>query len=333
VREHPVFFDLGRKVALTYDNTSLTDGSGAQLQRIYGIYSVARLVGASYVHTGLGRVDYQGMTAFEKNRGDPDFAAGLNDLFVIPSDDVAYVDTVTVRDLTVPALRDLERRFDDNETAGAPILVRTLMPYPIADAFPRCYQVCQDLSPFRVPARDGRVLRVVLHVRRGDLLVWSPDQMLTSDRMLPNAYYINVAQGILNVLSSVGLECQVELWTEAPTMDFVVDNDHHGIQRYVSKPVLLTPEMCRLEDFDAIPSLVRHVNDATIDCLRGFATADVLVMSRSSFSYVGAILNTAGIVIYHPFWHTGLPSWIPANSDGRFDYAAFRRALDDSHAG
>jgi hypothetical protein len=34
---------LPNKVALTYDSTKLTDGAGAQLQRIYGTYSISRL--------------------------------------------------------------------------------------------------------------------------------------------------------------------------------------------------------------------------------------------------------------------------------------------------
>jgi hypothetical protein len=38
---------LHDKLVLTYDNTKLTDGAGAQLQRIYGTYAVARFLGAA----------------------------------------------------------------------------------------------------------------------------------------------------------------------------------------------------------------------------------------------------------------------------------------------
>ena len=53
--------------------------------------------------------------------------------------------------------------------------------------------------------------------------------------------------------------------------------------------------------------------------MRSLATADVLVMSRSSFSYVAAILNRDGAVMYHPFWHRAPSSWITVAPDGRFD--------------
>ena len=52
-------------------------------------------------------------------------------------------------------------------------------------------------------------------------------------------------------------------------------------------------------------------------------------MSRSSFSYVGAILNKTGIVLYHPFWHTALSSWLTVDPDGQFDRSRFDRLIDN----
>jgi hypothetical protein len=93
-------------------------------------------------------------------------------------------------------------------------------------------------------------------------------------------------------------------------------------------PTVITPEMCRLDAFDALPNLVYCINDPPIDCLRKLATADVLVMSRSSFSYVGAILNKTGIVMYHPFWHSALSSWLTVDADGHFDRSRFDERLE-----
>ena len=74
--------------------------------------------------------------------------------------------------------------------------------------------------------------------------------------------------------------------------------------------------MNRLEDFDAIPNVKIIANGDAIEALKGMATADIFMMSRSSFSYVAAILNRRGIVIYYPFWHSPLPSWIVATESG-----------------
>ena len=77
--------------------------------------------------------------------------------------------------------------------------------------------------------------------------------------------------------------------------------------------------MNSLDDFDVIPNLRKFVNGDPIEALEAMATADLLMMSRSSFSYVAAILNEEGIVIYHPFWHSPLPEWIVASENETAD--------------
>ena len=129
-------------------------------------------------------------------------------------------------------------------------------------------------------------------------------------------------------LETLKIEYQIELWTELPTGEFTVYPDHHGIVAGgITDPALITPDMYRLDDFDVLPNLVRCINGKAVDCLRKLATADILIMSRSSFSYVAAVLNRNGIVMYHPFWHRALSSWMTVQPDGRFDQSALRQVV------
>lgn len=59
------------------------------------------------------------------------------------------------------------------------------------------------------------------------------------------------------------------------------------------------------------------------DVLRGLADSDVLIMSRSSFSYLPALF-ARGRVVYPPgFWHQWLPFMEPPDgADGRGDELA-----------
>lgn len=303
------------KLVLTYDNRKAPDGVGAQLQRIYGIYSISRLLDVPYLHTPLSRVDYQGLSALEENVGDSDFHLEFNNLFeiksdVMPSDDFYKIKLVHISMDTVHQLAGLA---DGGESGGRPVLVQLAMPYGITDHFPDCYEVCKAISPFVSSVRDGRALRVAIHVRRGELLV------LDSDRLLSNVFYINVAQNIARVLEALKIEYQIELHTEVPRKEFIVQRDHHGISNRISAPAVINPEMCRIEEFNALPNLVHCINEKAIDCLGKLATADILVMSRSSFSYVGGILNRKGIIFYHPFWHPPLSSWMTIGPDGQID--------------
>jgi hypothetical protein len=309
-------------LVLTYDNTAIPDGAGAQLQRIYGTYAISRLLGVSYLHSPLAEVGYQGLSAVEANVADPDFHRAFNDLFSLPSDVVLSAEMPALRlpNISLQVANELIAR-----TAGSKAtLVRLATPHGIADQFPDCYDVCKQLSPFSAPERGGRPLRVALHVRRGEQVV------LKSARLLPNRYFVGVARRIADALDTLGLEYEIELWTEVPTGDFVVGLYHHGINGRLAEPFAARAEMYGLEEFNALPNLVPRLNGRAIDCLEGLATADVLVMSRSSFSYVGAILNRNGAVMYHPFWHSRMSSWIEVGPEGQFDASRLIAAVNRS---
>ena len=322
---------LGRhaNVVLTYDNTAQTDGIGAQLQRIYGIYSIAKLLGTSYLHSPLTRVDYQGFAALEDDAFDPGFHHEFNDLFQIPSDAMPSdeLHEITLADLTLNGFYQLVALADTCRRDGKGLLARLTMPYAIADRFPDCYEVCKNISPFVAPARNGRDLRVAIHVRRGELLV------LDCERMLPNAYYVSVAQAIAGLLEALDVGYQLELCTEVPDHDFIIRPDQPGISGRIGAPVAVTRQMCRLDEFGALSNLVHCINETTMECIRRLATADILVMSRSSFSYLGGILNRRGIVLYHPFWHGAPSSWIEVSVGGQFDLARLRAVLTDDWLG
>jgi hypothetical protein len=314
-------------LVLTYDNEAIPDGAGAQLQRIYGTYAVARMLGVWYLHSPLAKVGYQGLSALQANAADPGFHHAFNEVFRLPSDvdpsaaAVAGMPTLRLPNISLKLAEELIARTG-GRGAGSPTLVRLAMPYAIADQFPDSYGVCTQRSPFTAPPRDGRPLRVALHVRRGEQIV------LDSDRMLPNRYFVSVARRVADALETLGLEYEIELWTEVPAGDFVVGLYHHGINGRLAEPFAVRAEMYGLEEFNELPNLVHRVNGRAIDCLEGLATADVLVMSRSSFSYVAAILNRSGVVLYHPFWHSGMSSWIEVGPDGSFDASRLTAAFN-----
>jgi hypothetical protein len=315
--------DIGRKLVLTYDDARLTDGAGAQLQRIYAIYSVSRLLGVPYLHSPLARVDYQGLSTLADDAMSTTFHEELNALLRIDSDPVPPGELYSIRlpDLSLKLLELLVGGFDKNETGGRPLLLRLATPYGIADRFPDCYRVCKSISPFAAAPRDGRPLRIALHVRRGDLLA------IESHRMLPNAYYVAVARSLTHLLDALAIDYRIELHTELPVAPFTVQPTHRHVSGRVNAPLEIRPEMSRLEDFDELPHLVRCINDTAAECLRKLATADILVMSRSSLSYLGGILNKTGAVLYHPFWHAPLSSWITVAPDGAFDGSRLKALL------
>ena len=48
------------------------------------------------------------------------------------------------------------------------------------------------------------------------------------------------------------------------------------------------------------------------------ANADALILSKSSFSFLGGILNREGLVFYQDFWHKPLSRWVQVFQDMKY---------------
>lgn len=292
---------------VTYANTKLTDGAGSQLQRIYGIYAISRLLKVAYIHSPLAKIDYQGLAALENNTYSQDIAAKYNQIFQIPSDiavplehEIRYFDTVNLK-----SLLQLKQEAERRKTF---ILAQIMLPYGITDVYPDCYEAVKKVSPFS--SSSSPTIRIAVHIRRGELFV------VESHRMLPNDYYISVMNRIGSILEQLGLNYEFELYTEVPTKTFTVSTLDHfpGVEA----PVVIDPKLNQLEDFDSVPNLKKFINTEPIDTFSSMASADVLIISHSSFSYLAALLNPKGIIFYHPFWHSPLKNWITTTNSGHF---------------
>jgi hypothetical protein len=304
-------------IALTYANDKMMDGAGSQLQRIYGIYSLSRYLGLPYIHSPLIKIGYQGLSALEQNRRSLEIESRYNRIFDICSD-IALSDNCITHEMygvDYELIEELQNRIKYIDEFH---LLRIVVPYSIADKVPDIYNVVKRIVPFE-PTRSP-VFRVAIHVRRGELFV------VDSDRMLPNSYYVTAAIAVTESLQEVGIQFVCELYMEVPSKPFLVTPRHLGIENRISEGVMIDPTMNAIEDFDVIPNLSRFYNIDPIETLRRMATADLLIMSRSSFSYVGAILNPNGTVIYHPFWHSPMKEWLICGEDR----AAFKRKLIES---
>jgi hypothetical protein len=289
-------------IALTYANDKKMDGAGAQLHRMYGIYALSRFLGLPYVHSPLKHIGYQGLRALERNAPTVGREAKYNELFKIDSDVNPPENTIIhdMEPIDVGRIMRMAQESNENEFN----LFRIQTPFPYVDEHPSIYSCVKVISPFNNNKRS--VLKLAVHVRRGDLLA------VDSQRMLPNSYYISTTKTIIRILEKISVNYECELYTEVPSKKFVITPSHHGINHRIPENIVIDPRMSALEDFKEIPNLKIHESGDPIDALRGMATADVLLMSRSSFSYVAAILNRRGIIIYHPFWHGPLPDWIVA---------------------
>lgn len=307
-------------IAVTYDSDKGTDGLGSQLYRIIGIYALSRHLGIPYVHTPLTRIGYQGMSAMANNAADPDLLDNVNRLFHIASDVPLLNFRYSIEIMDVDA-RMIELVKEQARSLGAPILTKIILPLSFCNAHPDCFEIWKARSPFASPSTNGGVVRIALHIRRGDVLYFDPS------RLLPNHYYINVAGGIIRILEAIGVPYRIEIHTEVLEQETVLSPHHHGTLDRIKEDMVLKSDVDGLADFRVLPNRENHFNAKVIDCLESLATADILVMSRSALSFVAATLNRTGAIFYHPFSAAPMSAWVVTDGNGRFDSAAGWNAI------
>jgi hypothetical protein len=128
------------------------------------------------------------------------------------------------------------------------------------------------VSPF---AND--VVNVAVHVRRPnkcDVRIEGTDT--------PDEYYIRCIKAIDAKYKAENKQCLFHIFSQGSEELF---------QEYKQFPVRF------------------HLNEDVFDTFNHLVFADVLVLSKSSYSYVAALLSN-GMIIYKPFWHPPRKHWL-----------------------
>jgi hypothetical protein len=304
---------------LAYDDLTLTDGGGNQALRITGIKAVCTLFGIGYSHKPISRIDNHGVSALLGDRVEPARLTAWNKLVAFESAQhiPASAEIVPVDTLRLSHLFHWRHL---SATLRQPFILSIANPFPVSDFFPNAYaHINSDHRPSH--SRSCSPLRIALHVRRGDLM-WTH-----SERLLPVQYYLNVALRIVNILESLNIEYTCELYSEELTSSLILQPGDHGISPDSKTPVVLNPESNDLQLLEPIPHLVKYINYDPVDSIKRMATADILITSKSAFSYLAAINNYDGIIVYHHFWHPPLQNWIWCDQEVLFSEKHFRRRL------
>lgn len=325
---------------LGYNNTRFNDGAGAQIQRILGVHAVSRLLGCGYIHFGLGKIGYQGLSVLETGTEIATLNDWYNSLIQLPSDRPSlegFSEQMFMADQ--PDLATILQLKEQTLLSGRDVLLTMLLPYSIADQFPGCYASVRGAmgpdalqrftgafeesfaSEFNAPSAPGHIT-VGVHVRRGELFA------VDSDRMLPNSYYIAVCKALAALFQRMGKTFHFDLYTEVPQKEFDVSGASHGIWNRITENIKFSADQVGLHEFTEIPEVRFRVNEHQITTLYNLGNCDVLVGSRSSFSYVAAVAGTVKHVLLPKFWHSLLPDWVETSpATGEFDHALLEQRL------
>jgi hypothetical protein len=192
------------------------------------------------------------------------------------------IDNIAKPSLPLHAFLAAPRRWQQ------PVVIQTPHLHPFTDAQPDIYAKIGDELRLKYagkpPVRTPSCLSIALHIRRGDVTLQAHPLRYTSDSKIRAAI-----GSVIRTIERSGYACQVAIYSEGVEQDFSVILD------------------CPFE---------LHLNGDPLDALQNMISSDILVMSKSSFSYVAALIHQ-GPVIYEPFWHRPMGHWHIMGSGGK----------------
>ena len=93
------------------------------------------------------------------------------------------------------------------------MIVYLQKPYEITDKFSNMYLHTKNLYETKI--KKNNIFTIGIHVRRGELYV------VESHRMLPNHFYIDNCNKIIEILNNKNIPFKIELYTEIPDKNII----------------------------------------------------------------------------------------------------------------
>ena len=303
------------KFALTYDNTASFDGTGAQIQRILGVYAICKRFSIPYVHSGINELIITPLDPFQTELELREYLARVNRYFDFPTDVGAAGDRALSKVQNLTKAKLLEIRARNKMHLGKKELIAVASPFQILNQIPDIYTLATK-SLKHLKAESAKK-RIVLHYRRGsNTLDILPGE--SKPRGLPNSWYLRTLRKYVAIYQNLGMDFTIEIYTDMPISSFIYQPKNFQSNlwsyepRYKEGKIEIFGEdigKTLFSEFDT--NLTVYHGGDPLKGLIEMSEADILITSRSSYSYVGGLLNPGGKIIFPPgFWLGKLNSWI-----------------------
>jgi len=259
---------------------SIHDGVGAQVQDIFSILVFAKHYNLTYIYAPFKKIDH--------NMGnDSKWVFKWNQFFSLNKLGSAQTKLSFLRKLltkkVVLSEQEIEN-FDINKYPENVIFICLNCHaftekkasfgdfVPIINEFRKCYGVSKYLKD--APSFSKSEINVAVHIRRGDALKFP-------ERILPNSYFVKILDKEIKKLGQK--KYKVFIFSEGSEDDF--------------------------DEFKKFKNLVFKLDASPFSSFNYLVKSDILIISKSSFSFVAGILNK-NRVVYAPFWHKPVsPRW------------------------
>lgn len=168
-------------------------------------------------------------------------------------------------------------------------------------------------------------LNVAVHIRRGD--VARGDKIITKKRFKENEYFYKIMLDVEKILLQTKTNYQFHIFSEGTLKeDFP---ELHWCNRKLSFAEFREDyTMDEINPTKFQKPIQVHLNGDPKVALHHLVSADIIVMSKSCYSFIAGILNPNSIKIYTKFWFKPVCNdWIVADETGTINLDAFKSNL------
>jgi len=313
-------------VYLTYDNLASQDGSGAQVQRIFAIYSLAKKLKIGYLHSQILEIDFNpgdGISTHEKML---QYKIKLNESLGFLSTkkiENEYRINFKFRRLSVflnvgtlhfifYRLFFLSYKFWHKITKKNYVFV-IVDPYPLISKIPNSYLKVKHIMPFADDRQSNKIFSIHLHLFRT-----RASRSVQKERYTEDSWYLRILDQLSEILKSNSIDFEIVLHTDINESAFweIPSGSNKQTVEYwkaggvkIDGQFMATPTLDVLDEFKKFKNLRIVSGIDAIEAWKLISRADVFIMGKSSFSFIGAIYNNNGIIITPKFFIPKLNSW------------------------
>jgi hypothetical protein len=313
-------------VYLTYDNLTTQDGSGAQVQRIFAIYSLAKKLKIEYLHSQILEIDF--------NPGDG--VSTLEEMLVYKNklnESLSFLSTERIEDSNRINLKFQNLRLFLNIGTLHIIYYRLFFwlykswsivtkknyvfvvrnPYPLMDKIPNSYWYVKNLIPVTEVKQSKEIFSIHLHLFRTRV-----SKSVQKERYTEDCWYFSILDQLSKILESRAVDFEIVLHTDIGNNAFweMPSGSNKQTVEYwkaagvkIDGQFMATPTLDVLDEFKKFKNLRIVSGIDAIEAWKLISRADVFIMGKSSFSFIGAIYNNNGIIITPKFFIPKLNSW------------------------
>jgi hypothetical protein len=306
---------------LSYDPNLKKDGVGAQVQRILAIYSLSSFLGIDYKHRPIVDVAIHPLDPYKSEEDYMLFLERLNKYFQFPdSQSPTKRKTVHTSIENISLVKFFGLGIKGLFT-GSRFEISMINPYKFVDLFPEMYRYSKayflqihDESGNKSEARNKRI---VVHYRQGvgGFVIQNGEKY---PRELSIEFFLRAASCVLETQGSKN--CVLEIYSDAPKQNLLFSPPNSQAYLWSDTPrfkdgvvEIIAADLSafsKLADTYDIDVTFHHGGDA-LDAFIAMVTADVLILSKSSLSYIAGLLSPSQKVVYPKgFWHPKLNGWV-----------------------